>query len=1186
MSGSGRSVSGTGPAAGAVWERRDVSDAAGRRCVLLTAPDASAQPALSGPALLHCVTAAPQVACDNAGRPRLSLTVALSRQPMPGDASLAPLIERGVCAMDLTAAPPPELVDYLGRSGVQYRPLFAQRSVYRLIAGGRATPIAETVLSGPGVRASLSATLDAAATREFLDALQGKRGTLQVSIELSYRVAGASRPPVRLQADLARVHDYLASVTGPERTFFEAELRHYLLAMIESGVVSVAAGGASATTAELTAELAARALAGFLRAAMPILRKTGNGGELGASFKLEARPPGGTVIDFVERSRGPSDDGRIELVADLTDVVGGILSGQDTDAFLHWVYVGWDGVPQPVPRLVRGGRPRAATGDRGAAGDRAVAEERAARLTTLGGAASSLSLALRPSAHQSVNLHAVTASDAVVAPSIHRLEQHWSLDDLVIGRPNWLPGSADLRNLPVIDNASAVLWRDRVQPNSYWFAPELLPVTPAGNAAPADSPFLFSFNVTGHDADGRPGLEATIRLTLARGMSEATKAEWARLGKPTARPVVATNLSVGLEIPFRDENGTTRRQQVSAVNVESRGDQVVAAFRLTDRWARLCYGALAYAGFQAEPARLVASYSFEAYVPLDPIKLQTVHGGKILATPVVRTPADRVRVGEQPHVDARTMAVRLPLGELKLARETSRSTPELQRNSNSPTAASAVEGASNGAGGGLAVAAPARAVAPRPAIAHVLTAHPVALSVHATPAPATAAVVPIRPQLQANAAVLALVNQQRFGVRTQGRTLRQDILFPCNQFGALYLQISDGRQQAIGCQEAYKLGQTEFKLYEELVNVLETPNPGFRLFRSLQTPGRFLVVPDYYAITRFEPNQGEKAYRPTVFLYTTIDAENPANSRCVVMATLQAALDPYQRRRLLDVLRRRHHASPILEYLTELPGDLTYDWSIAEGNGPLRLQPEAARLWDSFQVSLAVDVAGVPQLQALLTHGGLHARVTLALADRTSLQTTLRLDLADIVGPWQSGPIEMRVQGASVVARNRIERPVNVRDLLVVAGDGALQTLPVDRRLEPSGEWSGTLPAGAVEALPVFFPERVAATLPEIRSFIEDIRTNVVFLNLLNFANHNLVRLDVRARIKGLAGESPLKLAETDTVGALDFVLPLTQYLADPVLQFQVTRTTTAGQTTSSAWKDWQLSRLGNVVGLTWELVQ
>jgi len=112
------------------------------------------------------------------------------------------------------------------------------------------------------------------------------------------------------------------------------------------------------------------------------------------------------------------------------------------------------------------------------------------------------------------------------------------------------------------------------------------------------------------------------------------------------------------------------------------------------------------------------------------------------------------------------------------------------------------------------------------------------------------------------------------------------------------------------------------------------------------------------------------------------------------------------------------------------------------------------------------------------------------------------------------------------------------------------------------------------------------ANLTEINSFVEDIHTNVVFVNLINYANHNLKRLDLRARLKEAPGqETSMPISEEQPVGEAAFILPLTTYLGTRTLQFQVTRTDNSGAVAATAWLEWDLTTHGNVVSLTWSLI-
>ena len=84
------------------------------------------------------------------------------------------------------------------------------------------------------------------------------------------------------------------------------------------------------------------------------------------------------------------------------------------------------------------------------------------------------------------------------------------------------PAGDPLQSLPTIDGDGS-LWPDRVDGSQYWYAPEFSVVEPALPVTASTSPFVFSFRTVGHDAEGRPGLEATIRLTLRMRMSDGDR---------------------------------------------------------------------------------------------------------------------------------------------------------------------------------------------------------------------------------------------------------------------------------------------------------------------------------------------------------------------------------------------------------------------------------------------------------------------------------------------------------------------------------------------------------------------------------------------------------------------------------------------------------------------------------------
>jgi hypothetical protein len=732
-----------------------------------------------------------------------------------------------------------------------------------------------------------------------------------------------------------------------------------------------------------------------------------------------------------------------------------------------------------------------------------------------------------------------------MAHPAHTLESRWNVDDLKLGRPHWLADKLTRpRPLPVMDDPDAALWRDRVRPNAFWYAPGFQVVTPKVADDPESSPFAFRFETAGHDVNGNPGLEATVSFTLRRTMSQATLAAWEQANRPVANPVVTTGLSIQLEIPFRDETGTTRLNSLTTADLQDHGEMIVARFRMTDRWARLAYGALAVEGFQAEPARLSVGYSFEAYIPVPPNQVGPVIGRPRWRTRLIMQPSEPWESNDQPAVMGRTREIRLAQGTIRLEGEM---TP---RDRDRPLNVASI----------------------RPhGIASTLTLH--------TP-------LAIHPQIQASSLAEIVQTRKNYGIQTQGRTCRLDALMPCATLGMFYGQVVDDKFRSIGCQPAFQLGQAENRLYEEVPPLWPGSQQLFRILRCVASPGRFLVVPSSYVITRYDADDPTRNYRPIVCLFSTIDAQNIDKSRCVLMTTLAPDLAPFQVRRMMQCLHDNIHPRPEVEYVTETSAGLAYDWSIggeAQTIGLLNLSIEAVKMWDGFQVSMTSDARGVPQLQAILSSGGIAGRAKFELADKTLCETALRIDLREIHGPWSTGPFAVTVNPGVVGIENRVESPVCVSELLCEGPQGVLTTVPVDQRIEPAAKCMVNVPSNVVSAWPIFRMEPTAATLPEIRAYVDDVTTNVVFLHVIDLVAHQIQSIVVGVRIQGMESSQVVELSATNPAGEAAFVLPLTQFLAGPLLQFQVSMINNAGQTTTGTWHDWRLRDQGNVIVINWD---
>ena len=1118
-----------GPSLHAPWQDAVGTDSFGKALALLAIPDATNEQRVREGLrpVKYCVLAQPTVAKDTNGTSKMSLTFVLDRIPEPHQKSLAPYIQRAVLGFDVTLASPVAVLNTLSSDGEDHQPLFATEASFCLSSSGEsdlADRYAEAVVRNGQLTAGLNATFDRPQALQLLDALNGLDSPFVVNVEAAYRVA-EQFTALRFTTDLAQVYEYLSCAYHPAYDIFYVEdLRNHLAVMLAQGIVAY---DSAAVPETLEAdELVTATLPAFLRAASMLLRPTDEGDQAimpRQGYTLNVLTVDSMVVRFRVRLY-TSDGGKLTLQRSLHELLPEALQGQNTDALINLVALdeGGGGMT-PLPRRVRNKPTKA-----GPPSDKIV-------MAALGNSVVSLSSAVRPASTVAAPAHVILASQ----PMIGRID-HLSLDKINIV----LAADPD-RHLPVIDKKRNGLWPDKIDENTrYWYAPAYEVVLPTAVSQASNSPFLFSYRTVGYDMAGRPGLEATVQVTLRRIIPAPVKAKLDRLGNVRADPVATHNLSFALEIPFRNEHGQKKVERILATSIEKENQQIVVTFQLLNDWVRLSYGALAYRDFQpGEQARISTGYTFEAYIPLKDRRIELASGGKSFKLPVVTNSGTRAKPTRRVHVTAKDGVVHLPGREMRV------STVKNDQVSR-----------------------------PRPSASTVSLAPLSSVSVASTN-------VVIRPEVHLAEPIEDVIVQKKYAVSTQAWSVSADILVPCNTFGALYVEQVEAGQRVIGCQDTFRLGQAEYRLYEELL----LNKSGYRVFRSLQTPGRFVVVPDVYAISRFAPTEGDKAYRPVILLYSTIDIENLQNSRCVFLATLQPDLPASERLLLQDELRRNHHPNASLQYFTELEGELRVDWALpATGAGGfLSLEVQETRLWDSFEVSLATDAIGVPQLQAILGTSGISGSATLSLPDGTSLRTTLRMKLSQIVGPWQTGPLEITTDaGGTVTLRNHIETAVNISELLLSDGEVVESSMPVGRQLAPAATTQVSLDVTPAEVLPVYSVEPSPTSLTEIRSYIEDIAINVVLVNRLDFATPGLKQVQIIGSVQGVPGTVSAGFTpDSPSAASLDFLLPLTSYITDPVINFQVTVTNLQNQEQALPGWDWPLHSNGVVVELTQDLV-
>ena len=1072
----------------------------------------------------------PVVARDALGDPVFALTLLLERAPRADEASIVPLVAGATLALDLQLSVPPAVRDVLSRGEARaLQPLFVRGGEIALETARDTAParLCNATWSGTTLRAGLAATLRRDEALEVLRALEGAEGDLLCVRHAATFHGVAAELPIEVSGYYAELHDVMAACFGTREPLQAGELEQAFGAALARGLVDVTSTGGAALAAPPTSA----AFRGFLRIASPLLERLGEG------YRLRRERPHPAMRFEYRETAHEGEEHRVAGDTPLWQLLGGLLDGRPRDAYVRLALP--DGAP---PRRVRSRPMQRHAADR-------------TRMAVQGETAVSMTTALRATVQP-------VAAGKLAHTSLARIEsQHpgalgrinlYSLDDVVA------EGNAAPARLPIVENAQAPLWRDRVETKRYWYAPALAPVLPAGNADPTASPFLFSLRRVGTGAAGEAALEGSVRISVRMSMPEAARKALAAAAGDGATPLPLGNLSASLSVPYLDAQSNAPRRATFQGSVTRAGDMLTATFALLNSSLRMAYGALSGVEPQAEPARLEIAYTYAGYVPAERTKLDAAFDGKRSIVSIPGSRPDAMRDGSRGYAEGGAAVFEIPGGEVRFRREA----PQATRASRPPMAAVMHAGGATA----VAVAAPIASATIRPQ------------AILAQPAIA-------RPPLAATGALSELLRKVKYVRRTLLRQESLDLALPCTTLGAFYREEREGLSEAIGCTQAIRLGQAVVRQYQD-VPALATA--AYRVQRSLQQPGRFLVIPAAYRITRYSPSIPGKGWRPAVAAFTVLDPDVDANNRILFQATLQPDIALHARRELADKLAALAR-DPVIEFPTEIAADVDYAWLVGAAS---HVEVETLKLADSFQVSLASDLAGALMLKTMIQGTGVGGTATFRLADGTSLSTVLAFELGTIVGPWTTGPLEIAAAGTSATLRNAIERPVDVAELLAYARTGSPQRVAVDATLQPGETRTVQIPAGSVELYAVATPAAgSAAAIEEIRSFVEEVATNAVFIDLVNRDNHGLLRLDIEARMKDVPGAArPVAMAGDPPSGSLDFLLPITTYLAKHVLQFRVRKTFrpaagAAAESRFTRWFDWDLETAGAVVSLTWDLL-
>lgn len=1096
------------------WETKSICVEACQKITLLVTQDVQRSQK-------YALSAQPYIIGETI-EPHFGLSLILERQPQPEETNIKPLISGALLSFDVGLGVSQSSIDQLNAGQAEpYRSLYARKITYSLRYSGESEEdlkiLGEMEAAGIEGRASLAVSLNRNEALDALQMLQGNDSRLFLTSSLEYQINQIDQE-IKFFGSWVAIYDFFAQKMEGAETIYESQLKELIKSLAGAGIISAtdAKGQAVQAGGELLFRVFTRQSAVILRKSFDVIREEN-------VYQLKSRPNEYFNLNYAERIE---DWIRDELILgnSLQQLVQPILVQKNWDEFISLVVADNEN-PSQSGRIASRVRSNRKT-DRDS---RSSQENPALQLAVINNAVSTMNVVTSPGGSGIIHYDPFK----IVNHNLILNLNHIQLDDykfelLDKDRP---------RNLPVVNKGmgGAPYWKDRLDPKKYWYAPTFEIEQPDPAASPTNSPFLFSFRTTGGMTDtGHIAMEGEIRLTLKKKMSRQTKQAKSKLPKDASlHEVRFYGLSVNLFIPFIDSATGQNRRHAFKAETRIQGDQVIARIRLLNQWVKIAYGALAYENFSHSAPAVRTGYNFEAYRVVKEDTKIVIFGGKMAATqvsyklpevttnPTVAVINPTLTTTTPAHFNASNLTLytnskTVQYNTFNLANTFGRSS----RNQASSTV-------------GLALA-PSVGQTLLPARIESLSAANVYLS----------------PPLKLD------IEKIEYARYTYARFEDDAPEFYCNTYGRLYREYKHGAYQDMGCRDVFKLGEASPRLFEEILDEQLT-DPLYKVYRVLQQPGYFMILPTTFCISRkIQLKDDEETYKPFIFLNVLLDASNPANNRVELRFTLQPDIPLFKRKQLEQKLRD-YDPNPILLYPNDFETEsLTLDWlldSAVKDNIETEWNEDYSGPYLNTLFSMSIPTW--IQMLLILQNSGVSGTISFKYnSDTPSLSSNLFLKLDHIRGPWENGPIALESFAQKTLLTNKSEATLEISDLHSIETDGIdLSTIPVELSLAP-GE--SELLGASISYIPNYrYPPSDPVTIQEIRASIEEFEDKIIFISLFaksRFDEYHIDRLDIEVRILATNEEHIAQITKDQDVAELSIILPLTAALDSNIIEYRI----------------------------------
>jgi len=699
-----------------------------------------------------------------------------------------------------------------------------------------------------------------------------------------------------------------------------------------------------------------------------------------------------------------------------------------------------------------------------------------------------------------------------------------------------------LQDLPIVNDATQDFWVNRKNDKEWLAIPEFYVVAPALDQTFQDAPFSFVFSNLGMDVDGRPVLEGAVTLTIKQRLSESVCSAAAKLDPARAiRPVTLQTSGFNLAIPYINKEQAMATFVVAASEVSSSADATRLVFRLNNAAIRICYNSIGSDPSQSGylPLQLMMDIGFSGYTAVNQSKINwaNIIHSRISAIPIVRQGPSAATGNDYFNATANRL---------------------VRRNGQEMTY---------------------RDVATRPITPIV---HAAALPV-ATKLNNPYNSVIIRPDVHLlQTSVHHLPDKQdpvMYKIQTFHRALALDLGFPCNTYGSFYQEDNAGQYTAVGCRSAYKLGEPPQYLYSEIP---ELRDPMFSVYQSTLSPGQFLICPARYIIGRHSPT-GDAAtdHKPCILLYSTIDAVNNT-STWMLDCTLMPDIDFARRIEMEEALKQFTPYTPVIHYVTEVPAKKAE--AVVSVSGMTGTSLTAYPLGKGIRITIEAKIESILILLDMLKHSSLDGTFTFTLEDGSAFSVQLAPRLDRIAGLWESGHVEETQEAGAKAMLNIGENPLVLTKIRYYKTEG-YDEQSLANTLSPGSTLAFPSPPEKITRWAAYYSEQNPAeiTLQQINRYIEDVKCQLIFITMMDFAANKIKDVQVSYRLKD---------GDTAFIAILDaannnceklLLMPITNFMIQRIIEFKVSKVTLEDGSSHEATNDWiaqDLASEGNIINI------